>query len=118
MTELSSVRKSTRSEVAQFLRQFASQLEQAEAVVGGHSTESGAEARVPGEDGSTPGPDGKVTMTVGNDSATINPPETVEFEVEVGEDDPLVSGETERHLEFGLTWDAESVVEDDSLEID
>lgn len=115
MTELSSVQESTRSEVAQFLREFATQLESSEAVVGDHYAESDAGAS-PEERKRTP--DGKVTLTIGNESATINPPETVEFGVEVGDDDPLVGGETERRLEFALAWDAEAVVEDDSLEID
>lgn len=117
MTELDAVQESTRNEVAQYLREFADQLETTDRPMGTPLPEEGTtEAAAEGE--RRVGADGKVTLVVGNDSATINPPETVGFTVRVDDDDPLVGGESERRLEFALEWDAEAVEADGSLEIE
>lgn len=62
-------------------------------------------------------PAGKVTLLVGNDSATINPPREVTFGVEVGSDSSLMSGDAEV-VEFRMHWDANEVPEDDELRIE
>lgn len=118
MTELDAVQESTRDEVAQYLREFAEQLETTSQSMGTPLPESGGTAGTSPDGEPRVGPDGKVTLVVGNDSATINPPEAVGFTVRVDDDDPLVGGESERRLEFVLEWDAEAVEPDGSLEIE
>lgn len=102
MTEIEAEREMTRDEVADYLREFADQLDR-----------TGPE--IPTDDVGTD--DGKVTLVVGNDSATINPPETVVFEIEVESDTSLVGTDVEESVEFGLTWRAEDIEEHDEIEI-
>jgi len=119
MTELDAVQQSTRDEIAQYLREFAEQLETTTtSPMGTPLFESGGTTEASTDDDRRVGPDGKVTLVVGDESATINPPESVEFNVAVDDDEPLVGGETERRLEFALEWDAGAVDTDDSLEIE
>ena len=118
MTELDAEQESTRNEVAQYLREFADQLETTSQPMGTPLPESGGTTEAAAEGERRVGPDGKVTLVVGNDSATINPPEAVDFTVRVDDDDSLVGGESERRLEFALEWDAEAVDAADSLEIE
>jgi hypothetical protein len=61
--------------------------------------------------------DGKVTFLVGNDSATVHPPEELTLGVEVGEDSAMMSSGAET-VTFSLHWDAEAVPEDDELRIE
>ncbi|WP_254535407.1 amphi-Trp domain-containing protein [Halomarina litorea] len=60
---------------------------------------------------------GKITLLVGNDSATVNPPERVLFGVEVGRDSSLMGGGKGEVVEFRLHWNADDVPEDDELSI-
>ncbi|KTG08160.1 hypothetical protein AUR64_00875 [Haloprofundus marisrubri] len=60
----------------------------------------------------------KVTFLVGNDSATINPPETVSFDVAVDSDSSLMEAGTRERVDFSIAWDADSVPEDDELRIE
>lgn len=92
MTELESQQELSRSAVADYLREFAAQLDTASP--GG--TAAGGEA------------DSRVTFLIGDDSATIDPPETVKFEVEVETDDSLIGDEVEHEVEFELSWTAEA----------
>lgn len=41
---------------------------------------------------------------VGNTSATINPPDTITFEIVVDSDTSLNGNEAEHEVEFELTW--------------
>ena len=102
MTEIETQREMTRTEVAEYLREFADQLDR-----GG--------PEIPDAEG-TPG-EGKVTLLVGNDSATINPPETVTFEIEVESDRSLVGSEVEESVAFEVTWRADQTEEHDEIEI-
>lgn len=103
MTELEARQEMTRTEVADYLREFAAQLDTSSAA-------AGSRPHQPGEDD-----DGRVTFMVGNDSATINPPETIMFEVEVESDSPILGGE-EQEVEFELTWQAEASSDTDDEE--
>jgi hypothetical protein len=80
--------------------------------VDGDTTEEsdGGECRV--------APNGKVTLVVGNESATVDLSESVDFTVQVADNEPLVGETAERRLEFALEWDAGTVDTDDSLEIE
>ena len=60
---------------------------------------------------------GKVTFLVGNDSATVNPPEEVTLGVEVGEDSSMMSSGAET-VTFSLHWDKDTVPESDELRIE
>lgn len=156
MSDLRTERHATREEIADYLREFANQLDGRDGDVGGTAAGSGsdvddhrrregtdgaaasadaptgtgsrsadadvgesADANVNADDrtGTTPHPAGKVTLLVGNDSATINPPRDVTFGVEVGSDSSLMSGDAEV-VEFRMHWDANDVPEDDELRIE
>lgn len=142
MSEISAEREKTRSEVAEYLREFADKLDSGT----GSATEQGQTTRSKGEtarSGTNVGADdpnldrdrgdhadggshgagtdqgsGKLTLVVGNDSATINPPETVGFTVEVNSDSSLMDSGKTQHASFDLTWDADAVEEDDELRIE
>lgn len=101
MTEIESEREMSRTEIADYLREFATQLD----------TTRGDPAR--SEAG-----DNRVTLLVGDDSATIDPPEMVMFEIEVESDGSLVGNEVEQSLEFELSWTVESSPEGDEPELD
>jgi hypothetical protein len=59
----------------------------------------------------------KVTFMVGNDSTTINPPETVAFEMAVGSESSVFGSETGRIARFALHWDEENISEDEEFSI-
>ncbi|WP_254273133.1 amphi-Trp domain-containing protein [Haloarcula marina] len=111
MSQLDSSHEMTRSEVAEYLREFAAQLDTAE----------GEAAPTPGQPNrrdARPN-DGRVTFMVGSDSTTINPPDHLTFEVEVDSDTSFVGGERRQAVDFELTWDVEEDEDDgeDELEI-
>lgn len=110
MTEIEAEREMTRAEVAEYLREFADQLESSGPEI------PHAEGTTNSESGTDAG-DGKVTLVVGNDSATINPPETVAFEIEVESDSSLVGTGVEESVAFEVTWRAEETGEHDEIEI-
>lgn len=59
-----------------------------------------------------------MTIVAGNESATINPPETLTFDVEVETDSSVLKGRaTERSATFSLRWNADYVEEDDDLSV-
>lgn len=60
---------------------------------------------------------GRVTFMVGNESATINPPDEVTFEVSVDSESSLIGTGTGRTARFALHWDESDVSEDEELSI-
>lgn len=59
-----------------------------------------------------------MTVIVGNESATISPPETLSFEVEVDAEDSLLGSPTgERGVTFSLNRSLEDVEPDDELDV-
>lgn len=121
MADVSAETEKTRAEVAEYLREFADELspqqerltdtDQGEGSLAGADRSSTERSRA--SDG------GKVTVIVGNESATINPPKTLSFGVEVDADDSLLGGPTgERGVVFSLNWSSEDVEEDDELGIE
>ncbi|WP_227352800.1 amphi-Trp domain-containing protein [Haladaptatus salinisoli] len=117
MSEISAERERSRAEVADYLRQFADKLD------GGDGSDRG-DGRPEPDIGSDENADSerstgeKVTFMVGNDSATVNPPETVSFVVEVNSDSSLVSPDETQRVGFELRWDADEIPEDDELSIE
>lgn len=104
MANISSSHEKTRSEVAAYLREFADELETG---LGGSASH--------GEPGTT---DRKVTLVTGNESATINPPETLNFDVEVDTEAGLLEAGNDHSATFRLSWDSEHVEADDDLSIE
>ena len=62
-------------------------------------------------------PDERITFMVGNESATINPPETVRFQMAVESDSTILESGTREIVEFSLHWDSENVADDGTLDI-
>lgn len=115
MGNVSSSQERTRSEIADYLRKFADELDS-----GGSRPPNEAGEDVRRDDEPTASErateDGKVTIVAGNESATINPPETLTFDVEVDTDSSVLRGRaTERNATFSLRWNADYVSEDDEI---
>lgn len=125
MPEIEATRRLTRAEAADYLREFADQLDDRDSdpLSSGlyDETDDRRNEEAPDPDASETmdapgGPDDRVTILVGNDSATVNPTEEVTFGVRVGDDGSIVGGDSERYVTFDLTWDA-AEVEDETLDI-
>lgn len=94
MTEIESDQEMTRDEVAEYLRAFAAELDTT-------TLEQGQET-VSHHDGERHDP--RVTFMVGNDSATINPPEELSFGVAVESDGSFVGIDRDHEVPFELSW--------------
>lgn len=121
MADVSAETEKTRAEVAEYLREFADELSpQGDRPVDtdrqeGSQTGSDRSAT----ESSRTADDRKVTVIVGNESATISPPKTLSFGVEVDAEDSLLGGPTgERGVVFSLSWASEDVETDDELGIE
>jgi hypothetical protein len=107
MSELEATQELTRAEIAAYLREFADRLDA-----------SGGGGRVPGGSETTLESEGrKVTIVVGNDSATVNPPETLTFDIVVDSDSSLMGSDKNQRVTFGLRWPTEAVEEDTEIQI-
>ena len=98
MADVSAEMERTRAEVATYLREFADKLEM--------RTGAGID-----ED------DGRVTIVAGNDSATVNPPETVEFSVEIDTDPSLLEVGASQGVTFSMRWDAREAEPSEGFEV-
>lgn len=108
MTEIETQRQLDRSDVASYLREFADQLDN-----------DTRRTPVPGsEDAEETHTDGRVTFMIGNDSATVNPPETLAFDVSVGSDSSLVGEGARESVVFDLSWSTEDVEDSDEFRIE
>lgn len=61
--------------------------------------------------------DDRVTLVVGNESATVNPPATPTFGIEVDSDSSLVGSGEQQRVTFQIEWEVEDVDEDSRIEI-
>lgn len=132
MAEVEAEREMSRAEVAAYLHEFADKLgggmgdetnrgqsTEGESTTASENEADSAEAFVSNE-ADTPGktPEGehggKVTFTVGNDSATINPPDTVRFEMAVDSTSGVLESSAHETVEFALHWDTEATDEEDN----
>lgn len=52
--------------------------------------------------------DGELTLAVGGEHVRIDPPQTCEFEAEVGEEGGSGFGAAERSVEFEIEWDKQN----------
>ncbi len=117
MAEIEATHEKTRSEIAEYLREFADELDT------GVSGATGTADRSP-DIGADDDPERvtdttrreKLTVLAGNQSATINPPETLAFDVAVDTDSGLLD-DGEHTTTFTLRWDEEHVEADDELDV-
>jgi hypothetical protein len=130
MASLDSSQERTRSEIADYLREFADELDPSnrttdagtdEATLGSsdrerNRTTEGATGDADREQSSGVGE--KITVIAGNDSATINPPRTCTFDVAVNTDSDLLGTGAERSTTFTIRWDEEQVEAGDQLDVD
>lgn len=133
MAELEAERDMSRTEVAEYLHLFADKIdttdrqperEHDESRAGDETAASGDteshrewtehEPETAAEERSSAG---KMTFMVGNESTTINPPDTVTFEMRVDSESSLIGSETGRTASFALHWDDADVPEDDEMSI-
>jgi hypothetical protein len=116
MANVSAETEKTRTEVAEYLRKFADKLSP-------HADADPQERPQMGDDHSTTedsqaADNSRVTVIVGNESATINPPDSISFGVEVDAEDSLLGSPTgERGVVFSLSWSSEDVETDDEIDI-
>ncbi|MFC4438214.1 MULTISPECIES: hypothetical protein [Natrialbaceae] len=133
MASLDSTQDRTRAEIADYLRSFADELDPSrqpdsgerddrtlstdrqEPGVQGTDMTTGTSDRGQGQ-GSSVGE--KVTVIAGNDSATINPPQTCTLDVAIDTDSDLLDTGAERSTTFTIRWDAEQVEADDGLSVE
>lgn len=101
MAEIETEQEKTRAEIATYLREFADELDPNTEILDPQA-----------ENG------GKVTIIAGNESATINPPESVSFGVEVDTESSLLEAGATRGASFTLQWDEEQVEETDDFEVE
>lgn len=130
MADVSTESEKTRAEVAEYLREFADELspredEPVDDTEGrsqmGRDRTGTEDSRTGGtETGSTrSAADRKVTVIAGNESATITPPETISFGIEVDSKDSLLGGPTgQRGVTFSLGWSSDDVETDDELDVE
>jgi hypothetical protein len=112
MGTVSSSQERTRTEIAEYLREFADELDS-----DGTTSKGAEEPGRPDDPSRTERTgDGKVTIIAGNESETINPPETLTFDVEISTDSSILEGgATERSATFSLRWNEDHVEEGDEL---
>lgn len=109
MADVSAETEKTRAEVADYLREFADEL----------SPRGERPAESDQQRSSGTADNRKVTVIAGNESATISPPETLSFGVEVDAEDSLLGSPTgERGVTFSLNWSSEDVETDDELAVE
>lgn len=147
MATIESTHERTRSEIADYLREFADELdpgrgpdssvrtgrsdrsgrtEDAATGGGGRSSDTGPrDANASDRDATTDAEDrertaagDKVTVIVGNESATINPPHTCSFDVAIDTDSSLLDAGAERSATFTIRWSEEHVEADDELSVE
>jgi len=109
MPEIERESEMTRAEVADSLREFADNLD----------TDSDAESPI-GEETDAFGTDDRVTVIVGNESATVNPPDAIDFGVEVDSatgDSSLIGDDREAVIHFEIRWAVEEASDDGEIEI-
>jgi len=119
MAEFETEGKMTRTQVATFLREFADELDHE----GRHRDRNEyVDADDVDEDRrtrrETEAPH-RVTIVVGDESATMTVPEVLEFDVDVESRNPMFSSSVTQEIEFELAWQIEDPEEytDDTIEV-
>jgi len=116
MVELESEGRLTRNEAAEFLREFADELEDES---GGHGTSSvDSSEELTADDVTETGPERRtesptdtkrITLIVGGDSATVTVPDAVTLDVQVESRSPmLLSSGVNQEISIDLSWEIEN----------
>lgn len=146
MADIKTEREMSRADVATYLHRFADKLggsaddtarttgddatrtteENATRTNGDDTESSGSETTAATDevDGTTQrdrtepgGSSERVTFTLGNDSATVTPPETIQFEVAVDSTAGMLESGSHETVAFTLQWDAEPTDDEGELDI-
>lgn len=133
MADIKTDREMSRAEVATYLHRFADKLggDADDATRTDRTTENDAASSESETTAATDEVDGtdqrsqtepesankRVTFTLGNDSATVNPPETIEFEVAVDSTAGMLESGSHETVTFTLQWDAEATDDDGELDV-
>jgi hypothetical protein len=128
MAEIETEREMSRAEVAAYFHEFADKLgggrtggetSQEETTDGEfiEASDDEADDRESTSDDTEEEHGGKVTLTVGNESATVNPPNTVEFGMAVDSTSGMLESSERETVEFALRWDTEATDDDSGLSI-
>jgi hypothetical protein len=144
MVAIEANREMSRTEIAEYLRAFADELHPSDTVRSveesdtageeddhqrdeehsGNETEDSSTSSILSslgdDENRTDSPDQqqrKVTFMVGSESTTINPPDTITFEMKVNSESSLFGSETGKSTTFALHWDEEDVPEDEELSV-
>jgi len=138
MVELESAGEMTRSEVAAFLREFASELDDRQreeadddtARVTGDREGVTTERQTEGTSDDTRTQESapiesarerkRITLIVGGDSATVTVPHAMEFDVEVESRSPMFASGVKQGVDFELAWEIEDPdqLDDDWIEVE
>jgi|GEM_PF-2248865 len=129
MAELESEGTKTRGGVADFLREFADELDQTDrrlsegrdrSTTTSTATESGTADRSGTTEGEATRNPNRITLIVGGDSATVVVPEEVDFDVEVDSRSPMLGSGVRQEIGLSLAWDVEHPEEttDDLIQIE
>ena len=101
MAELESQGILSRNEVANFLREFADELD-------GETNDTRQERHdIEVSDEDSVGRE-RITLIVGGESATVTVPDVIEFEIEVESRSPLFGSGVNQGIEFELSWEIEN----------
>lgn len=117
MVELDSAGELSTSEVAQFFRQFADEIDGNQAVTGHRPDDEGLTQE--STHGETDGRR-RMTLIVGGDSATVTVPDRMEFEIDVGSRSPLLGSGVNQEVDINLSWQVENPedLNEDWLEVE
>ena len=138
MVELESAGEMTRSEVAAFLREFASELDDRQreeadddtARVTGDREGVTMERQTEGTSDDTRTQESapiesarerkRITLIVGGNSATVTVPHTMNFDVEVESRSPMFGSGVKQGIDFELAWEIEDPdqLDDDWIEVE
>ena len=101
MATIDSERNLSRNDIAEYLREFADELET-------ETIPASSDDPVAGQ---------KMTLVSGNQSTTINPPTDLDFIVRVDDNSSLMDDDT-RRVSFELEWNHADVPADDELGVE
>lgn len=143
MAELESKQTLPRSEIAEYLHEFADEFDTDpsatvsevrspdEPIDEDERDDSDAQAGIPtddeplestsndesGMDSDATDPEERVTLIVGDDSATVHPPDAADFEIEVDSDSSLVQSGEQQRVTFELEWKVEETPGEEDMEV-
>lgn len=101
MSELDIEKETSRAEIASYLREFSQELDGSDGPI--HVEDATGET---------------VTIIVDGESATINPPDSMQFRVQVETESSLLDRGTDRGVTFALGWNEADVDATEDLNVE